>query len=80
MHTHTLTRSTAAPPSGDAETIKAYVRQHSMLLSLAPNKEKAKMVVKKEGEFYLVDDVARDVRPRVKVKRIQLVKSMLGGS
>ncbi len=61
----------------DAETIKAYVLQHSMLLSLAPNKEKAKMVVKKEGEFYLVDDVARDVWPRVKVKRIQLVKSML---
>lgn len=57
-----------------------YIRSSSMLLSLAPNREKAKMVVRKEGQFNVVDDVARDVRARVKVEKIQLVKSMLGGS
>ncbi len=49
-----------------------------MLLSVAVKKEMAKMVVKKDGQFYIVDDVGRDVRAKEKAERIQLVKSMLG--
>lgn len=41
---------------------------------------RAKIVVKCEGEFFVVEDVARDVVWRARVKSAQHVKSMLGNT
>lgn len=39
---------------------------------------RAKIVVKREGEFFVVEDLMKDVGWKAKVKTAQHVKSMLG--
>ena len=39
---------------------------------------RAKLVVKREGEFFVVEDLMKDVVWKAKVKTAQHVKSMLG--
>ena len=41
-------------------------------------KSRAKIVVKREGEFFVVEDLMKDVGWKAKVKTAQHVKSMLG--